>query len=84
MSSVAEEKKYVMEVCELCQKPIAYSSYATDAKGERPIHMACLNEADFKQRGLIPAGKAWGELLCPRTAGETLPDEDDDGSKGHA
>ena len=78
---MAEEKKYVMEICELCQKPIGYGDYATDGKGKQPIHMECLSEADLKAGGYIPAGRILREQLRSMTA-DLIPPEKDD--KGHA
>jgi hypothetical protein len=78
---MGDEKKYVMEICEFCQKPIGYDDYATDGSGKQPIHMECLSEADLKTRGFIPAGGILREHLRSMTADLIPPDKDE---KGHA
>ncbi len=77
-----DENKYVMDVCDLCQKPIGYGSYVTDGNGLQPLHTACLDEADLKARGFIPAGRILREQFRAMTADLIPPDEDE--SKGHA
>ena len=77
-----DEHKYIMDVCELCQKPIGHDSYVTDGNGRQPLHTACLVEADLKARGFIPAGRILREQLRKMTADLIPPDEDK--SKGHA
>ena len=77
-----DENKYVMSVCELCQKPIGYDRYVTDGNGQQPLHTACLGEADIKARGFIPAGRTLREQFRKMTAGLIPPGEDE--SKGHA
>jgi hypothetical protein len=77
---MADEKKYVMEICELCQKPIGYLDYVTD--GKQPLHEECLSEADLKARGFIPAGRILREHLRSITVDLIPPDSDD--SNGHA
>ena len=78
-----DEKNYMMEICELCQKPIAYGWYVTDSKGQRPLHTACLDEADLKDRGFIPAaGRILREHFRKMTSNLIPPDEG--GTKGHA
>jgi|GraSoiStandDraft_42_1057292.scaffolds.fasta_scaffold1345780_1 hypothetical protein len=79
---MSDDNKYLMEVCELCQKPIGYASYVTDANGQQPLHAACLDEADLKATGFIPAGRIVRNHLRTMTADLIPPDEDD--SKGHA
>jgi hypothetical protein len=71
-----------MDVCELCQKPIGYDSYVRDAKGQQPLHTACLDEADLKARGFIPAGRILREHFRKITSDWIPPDEAE--NKGHA
>jgi hypothetical protein len=47
--------EYLMELCEMCQQPIGYQVSVTDNK--RPIHAACLDKADLKERGFVPFPK---------------------------
>jgi hypothetical protein len=77
---MADEKKYVMEICELCRKPIGYGDYATDGSGKQPIHTECLSEADLKARGFIPAGRILREHFRSMTTDLIPPDKCD---KGH-
>lgn len=77
-----DQAKYVMDVCELCQKPIGFDSHVTDGNGEHPLHTACLDEADLKARGFIPAGGIRQEQFGKMTA-DLIPPNKDDG-KGHA
>ncbi len=64
------KNKYVMDICELCKRPIGYDSHLTDSNGQQPLHTACLDEADLEARGFIPAGreefrKITGDLISP-------------------
>lgn len=63
-----------MDICELCQKPVGYGLYVTD--GKQPLHVACLDEADLKERDFIPAGrmlrKQFGEVTH-----DLIPPDDD-------
>jgi len=77
-----DENKYVMDVCELCRKPIGYDNHVTGGDGQHPLHTACLDEADLKARGFIPAGWILREQFHKMTADLIPPDEDE--SKGHA
>ena len=79
---MSDENKYVLDVCELCQKPIGYASYVTDGNGQQPLHTVSLDEADLKARGFIPAGRILRERFRTMTTDLIPPDEDD--SKGHA
>jgi hypothetical protein len=79
---MTDKNKYVMEVCELCQKPIGFESHVTDCKGQRPLHTTCLDEADLKARGFIPAGKILRQQFRKMTANLIPPDDDE--TKGHA
>jgi hypothetical protein len=54
---MTDGRKYVMAICELCQKPVGYAPHTTDADGKNPLHIACLEAADLKERGFIPAGR---------------------------
>jgi hypothetical protein len=76
------ESQYIMDLCELCQKPIGYDSYVTDGKSQQPLHTACLDEADLQTRGFIPAGRVLREQMSKMTADLIPPDEDE--TKGNA
>jgi hypothetical protein len=41
------------------QKPrlTGYAPHVTDADGKNPLHVACLESADLKECGFIPAGR---------------------------
>jgi hypothetical protein len=73
----SDAPKYVMDICELCQKPVGYGIYVTD--GKQPLHVACPGEADLKERDFIPAGR-----MLRKQFGEVTHDlipPDDDGNK---
>lgn len=52
------------DCCELCGEPIADGRpFTTNSAGERPMHLACLEDQAPAGKAPRPAGKIWAHLL---------------------